>query len=215
LVIPDGAGVVWALKKRLHINTTRTPGIELSEALIDYAAHHGFRVALLGASPQVLEDVVITLQRKHASLTLCFAHHGYFDSLEHEALVTQQCLATQPQLVLVALGVPKQELWITENLPKLRGAVAIGVGGSFDVWSGQKKRAPWVFRTLHLEWLYRISSEPWRIQRTLGTLPAFVWRVLTSPTPTEGLQESNASKEAPASLKENNAEDATQPLSHQ
>ncbi|MDH4379100.1 MAG: WecB/TagA/CpsF family glycosyltransferase [Vampirovibrionales bacterium] len=214
VVIPDGAGVVWALKQRLNIMVSRTPGIEVSEALIGYAAQQGFRVGLLGASPDVMSALLDFLTLKYPALQVCFAHHGYFDSPEHEDLVTQQCLATQPQLLLVALGVPKQELWIAENLPKLRGAVAVGVGGSFDVWSGQKKRAPWAFRALHLEWLYRISSEPWRIQRILGTLPAFVWRVITSPTPTEGLQESDPSKEAPASLKENNAEDVAQTLSH-
>ena len=129
-----------------------------------------------------MSDLLNTFTLKYPALRVCFAHHGYFDSPEHEALVTQQCLATQPQFVLVALGVPKQELWIRENLPKLRGAVAVGVGGSFDVWSGQKKRAPWLFRAFHLEWLYRITSEPWSIQRILGSLPAFVWRVISAPS---------------------------------
>lgn len=106
-----------------------------------------------------------------------FGSFGINNSVECNTVV----LATQPQLLLVALGVPKQELWIEEHLPKLRGDVAVGVGGSFDVWSGAKKRAPWAFRTLYLEWLYRISSEPWRVQRILGTLPTFVWRVLKEP----------------------------------
>ena len=186
LVLPDGAGLVWALKTRGYRSVQRVPGIEFSEEALAIAAEKGYRVALIGARPDVLDRAIANLQERYPGLQVVYAHHGFFESAEQEAAVAQACAETSPQLLLVALGVPKQEKWIAEFKPLFTQTVFIGVGGSLDVWSGVTRRAPWFFRTFNLEWLYRITSEPWRIRRISKTLPLFVVKVImasiTSPS---------------------------------
>jgi N-acetylglucosaminyldiphosphoundecaprenol N-acetyl-beta-D-mannosaminyltransferase len=174
MVIPDGSGVVWALARQSH-RVRRSPGIELARRLLDHAARHGWRVALVGASPEVMDRLSERLVHDLPELKLVFAVHGYqapdaWPALEH------QLVQAQPDLVLVALGVPRQETWI-QGLPQPRTGLWMGVGGSFDVWAGTKKRAPAWMGALHIEWLYRLIKEPTRWRRMLA-LPAFVWAVL-------------------------------------
>jgi N-acetylglucosaminyldiphosphoundecaprenol N-acetyl-beta-D-mannosaminyltransferase len=178
LNLPDGAGAVWALKRQGYKNLKRLPGIEFSEAMLTLANTHGFRVAILGAKPETHELAIENLNTRFPQLNLVFHHHGYFESDVHAESIAQACIESKPQLVLVALGVPKQELWIAEYKSQFEGAVLVGVGGSLDVWSGQTQRAPALFRALNLEWLYRITSEPWRLKRVYKTLPLFVLKVL-------------------------------------
>ena len=178
LVLPDGAGLVWALRRHGYPQAQRLPGIEFSENLLAYAASHGWRVAVIGAAQPVLDAALERMKQRFAGLNVVYAHNGFFDD---NTPVINACIATQPQLVLAALGVPRQETFLADHLlPRLSsGAVGVGIGGSLDVWSGSKKRAPAAFRAVNLEWLFRISSEPWRIQRVAKTLPGFVVRVLT------------------------------------
>ena len=174
LVVPDGAGVVWALGRQ-GVRVRRSPGIELAWSLLNYAAAHGWRVALLGASPDVMERLSARLDQQLPSLQLVFAEHGYQE--EHAWPELEARLGRhRPDLVLVALGVPRQEIWIQRNRSQLPG-LWMGVGGSFDVWSGTKTRAPaWTSR-LQLEWLYRLLQDPRRWKRYL-VLPQFAWSVL-------------------------------------
>jgi len=177
LILPDGAGVVWALRRQgYHIS--RLPGIEFSEGLISWAAEAGHPIALVGATRQALEMAVETLQNRHPKLKIAYSHHGFFKTDDEENLIAQSCAATLPKIVLVALGVPRQELWIQRHRHLFPGATLIGVGGSLDVWSGKTQRAPAFMRALNLEWLYRITAEPWRIQRTYKPLTLFVVKVL-------------------------------------
>ena len=174
LVIPDGAGVVWALSRQ-GVRVVRSPGIELAWTLLGYAAAHGWRVALLGASPEVMEILRDKLPTTFPGLNLVLAVDGYQPEAAWSAIEAE--LSQQsPDLVLVALGVPRQETWSHQKQPGASG-LWMGVGGSFDVWAGQKQRAPgWMCR-LQLEWLYRLIQEPSRWRRML-VLPAFVWAVL-------------------------------------
>jgi N-acetylglucosaminyldiphosphoundecaprenol N-acetyl-beta-D-mannosaminyltransferase len=176
LVIPDGAGVVWALGRQ-GLKVRRSPGIELARRLLQHAAASGWRVALLGASPAVMERLLERLKAEIPGLQLVFSAHG-FQSPDAWPGLEQDLLATRPDLVLVALGVPRQETWIAD-LPGRRGGLWMGVGGSFDVWAGVKKRAPGWMGTLQIEWLYRLVQEPSRWRRMLS-LPAFAWAVLRS-----------------------------------
>jgi N-acetylglucosaminyldiphosphoundecaprenol N-acetyl-beta-D-mannosaminyltransferase len=176
LVIPDGAGVVWALGRQ-GLKVRRSPGIELARRLLQHAAVAGWRVALLGASPAVMERLLERLKAEIPGLQLVFSAHGY-QSPDAWPGLEQDLLATRPDLVLVALGVPRQETWIAD-LPGPRGGLWMGVGGSFDVWAGVKKRAPAWMGTLKIEWLYRLVQEPRRWRRMLS-LPAFAWAVLRS-----------------------------------
>ena len=174
LVIPDGAGVVWALGLKGY-RVRRSPGIELARDLLTHAASHGWKVALVGASPAVMDQLSRRLLRELPGLKLVLSAHGYQPPEAWPGL-EQQLLAARPELVLVALGVPRQETWI-QKLPGRRGGLWMGVGGSFDVWAGVKKRAPAWMGALQIEWLYRLFQEPSRWRRMLS-LPAFAWAVL-------------------------------------
>ena len=174
LVIPDGAGVVWALGRQGY-RVRRSPGIELARQLLVYAAAHRWRVALVGASPEVMELLVARLRAEIPGLDLAFTIHGY-QAPEQWPGIEQQLLAAKPDLVLAALGVPRQETWIQRLHPGQPG-LWMGVGGSFDVWSGTKQRAPQWMGRLQIEWLYRLIQEPSRWRRMLA-LPAFAWAVL-------------------------------------
>jgi len=177
LILPDGAGVVWALRHKKNLPVRRIPGIDFSDALITHAAAHQESIALIGASPEVNAATETALKQKYPGLVISYRHHGFS---EDKALIAQECADTHPKYVFVALGVPNQEFWIEEFKPFFTQPTAfIGVGGSFDVWSGTKKRAPALFCRLNLEWLYRITFEPWRFGRVYKPLPSFVFRILT------------------------------------
>lgn len=182
LSLPDGAGLVWALRYRGH-SVNRLPGIEFSEALLQRAANDGRPVAMIGATQDVLDLAITSLQRRYPGLNIVYAHHGFFPPSEDER-VASDCASTGPWLVLVALGVPRQELWIDRYRARFQGAILVGVGGSLDVWSGKIRRAPALFRRLNLEWFYRIVTQPFgrqgRLKRTYKTLPMFIVKILLS-----------------------------------
>lgn len=170
LKLPDGIGLVWALKRK-GINTQRLPGIEFSQALLQLAAENHWPVALIGGSPEVSAALCPALKDQYPSLDIAYLQHGYY---QDEAAVVVACKAVKPKLILLALGFPRQEEWIAQYKAQFtEGAIFVGVGGSFDVWSGTKKRAPKLFRAFQLEWFYRIASEPWRLKRVMATLPQF------------------------------------------
>jgi N-acetylglucosaminyldiphosphoundecaprenol N-acetyl-beta-D-mannosaminyltransferase len=176
LIIPDGAGVVWAVRlSGQQIN--RLPGVELSLAALNRAAQLGRKVALIGARQEVLEKLLYELPTQMPGLQIVASHNGFFTEEDAEA-VAEQIADHKPDLVLVALGVPKQEFFIDRFAHAFPQAVMVGVGGSFDVWAGEVKRAPKVMRDLHLEWLYRLAVEPWRWRRMGSSLPNFGFQVL-------------------------------------
>ncbi|GIW21992.1 MAG: hypothetical protein KatS3mg068_0999 [Candidatus Sericytochromatia bacterium] len=100
-----------------------------------------------------------------------------FFSKDDEENIIKEINSLNVDIIFVGLGVPKQEKWIKENINKLNAKVFVGVGGSFDVFSGKIKRAPKIMINLHLEWLYRLYKEPWRWKRMLA-LPKFVFKIL-------------------------------------
>jgi N-acetylglucosaminyldiphosphoundecaprenol N-acetyl-beta-D-mannosaminyltransferase len=174
LVIPDGAGVVWALARQGY-RVRRSPGIELARALLEYGARHGWRVALVGASPEVMASLRERLVAEIPGLDLVLTLHGYQDPALWPGLEAE-LRGLRPDLVLAALGVPRQETWI-QRLHQGQPGLWMGVGGSFDVWAGSKQRAPAWMGRLQIEWLYRLIQEPSRWRRMLA-LPAFAWEVL-------------------------------------
>ena len=174
LVIPDGAGVVWALSRQ-GVRVRRSPGIELAHALLRYAERHGWKVALIGAAPEVMERLQQRLAMEMPGLPLVFSAHGYQPPDAWPALETR-LKAEAPDLVLLALGVPRQETW-ARRVRQGQPGLWMGVGGSFDVWAGAKKRAPRWMSRFQVEWLYRLVQEPSRWRRMLS-LPTFVWEVL-------------------------------------
>jgi len=176
LIIPDGSGVVWALRLSGQA-IERLAGIDLASAALHRAAIAGRPVALIGGRPDVLATLEKVLPKVHPGLKIVASHHGYFTAAEEEAVV-DELAGCQPELVLVALGVPKQEYFIDQWRSAFPKAVMIGVGGSFDIWTGLSRRAPRFMQRLHLEWLYRLISEPWRWRRIGSALPRFGLQVL-------------------------------------
>lgn len=187
LIIPDGAGVVWALRLAGQ-QAERLPGIDLAAKALSRAASQGRRVALLGGKPEILEQCLHVLPKLHPGLKIVAHHHGYFSSDQEEEIV-EEIAAADPELILFALGVPKQEYFIDKWQQSFPRAVMIGVGGSFDVWAGAVKRAPVVFQRCHLEWLHRLISEPWRFKRMSSSLPRFGLQVLGDSLMKRGQEE--------------------------
>ena len=173
LVIPDGAGVVLYLRLLFQQKVKRCPGIELAESLLQDAT---VRVFFYGGAPEVAAAAAATWQKQVPHLNIVGTQHGYISPAEAEEL-SQNLKQLQPQLILVGLGVPRQELWIAQHRFLCPQATWIGVGGSFDVWAGVKTRAPAWLANNHLEWLYRLYQEPWRWRRMLA-LPEFAWKAL-------------------------------------
>ena len=175
LVIPDGAGVVLYLRFQGK-PVQRCPGIELAEALLRQAGSLGSEpVFFFGGAPGVAIAATAVWQQRVRGLAIA-SMHGYLSPVEEKEL-EQTLKDLQPRLILVGLGVPRQEFWIAEHRHLCPQAIWIGVGGSFDIWAGVKTRAPAWFCNNHLEWLYRLYQEPWRWRRMLA-LPQFAWKVL-------------------------------------
>lgn len=176
LIIPDGAGVVFYLKMKGKTQR-RCPGIELAETLLAQAAINGWQVVFFGGAPGIPDQAKENWLKQYPDLQIT-TQHGYLTP-ETEAQWTAKLKQLQPQLIFTCLGVPKQEFWIQEHRHLCPHSTWIGLGGSFDVWAGVKKRAPKLWQKLHLEWLYRLYQEPWRWRRMLS-LPQFAWRSLWS-----------------------------------
>lgn len=174
LVIPDGIGVEIGLKI-LGYNVRRIAGIEFSHRMIEECAKNSQSVALVGAKPQIVEKAKENLEKEISGLYVTYAHDGYFSNDEE---IINELKIRQPRLVLCALGSPKQEEFIIKAKQVLPNALFVGVGGSFDVWSGIVERAPEIYQKLGLEWLYRTVKEPKRFKRIFPTLPLFVLKVL-------------------------------------
>lgn len=170
LVIPDGIGVEIGLRISGY-NVKRIPGIQFAHRMLQECKF----VALIGAKPEVNKLACENLKEEFENLNIVYAQDGYFKDDER---VLTELKQANPRLVLCALGSPKQELFILEAKKLLPNALFIGVGGSFDVWSGQVERAPEIWQKLGLEWLYRTIKEPQRFKRIFPTLPLFVLRVL-------------------------------------
>ena len=178
LVIPDGAGVVLYLQWLLWQKVDRYPGIELAEKLLRELGQQetGTKVFFYGGATGVAAKAAEVWQQEVSGLNIIGTHSGYHTPEEEQQL--QKTLAQlQPQLIFVGLGVPRQELWIAKNRHLCPPAVWIGVGGSFDIWSGIKTRAPAWLANNNLELLYRLYQEPWRWRRMLA-LPEFALKAL-------------------------------------
>ena len=174
LVIPDGIGVQIGLKI-LGYNVRRIAGIEFSRRMIEECAKSEQSVALVGAKSEIVQKAKENLEHEIQGLYVTYAHDGYFRDDDE---ILNELKIRQPRLVLCALGSPKQEEFILKAKELLPDALFVGVGGSFDVWSGVVERAPEIYQKLGLEWLYRTVKEPKRFKRIFPTLPLFVLKVL-------------------------------------
>lgn len=174
LVVADGIGVEIGLKI-LGYKVKRIAGIDLGKALVEKFTASGKSVAMIGAKPGVVDSAIENLSKEYQNLNVVYSHDGYFDNDED---IIESVISANPDLILVALGSPKQEFLIHNLKEKLPNSTLIGLGGSFDVWAGVVERAPKIYQKLGLEWLYRTLKEPKRFKRIFPTLPLFVLKVL-------------------------------------
>jgi N-acetylglucosaminyldiphosphoundecaprenol N-acetyl-beta-D-mannosaminyltransferase len=168
LAMPDGIGLIFASRLLGQPLKERVIGVDLMEKICQRAAQKKWSVFLLGGQEGVAEKAAENLRKRYQGLKIEFGNSS--PSFEQ-----------QPIILFVALGAPKQEKWIVQNLEKIPSVkLAIGVGGAFDFISGRVRRAPKLFRLLGLEWFWRLLRQPWRVSRIFNALVRFPWLVLKS-----------------------------------
>ena len=172
LVVPDGAGVLWAAEQQGKKFKERVTGVDLACSLLQEAAARQTAVYLFGGAPGIAEQAAANVQQQLGSLNIVGTHSGFFSADEEQGII-EDIRSKGTRILLVALGVPKQEKWISEHLYELGPCVCKGVGGTFDVLAGKAGRAPKWMQDNRLEWLYRLLKEPTRFKRMLA-LPKFV-----------------------------------------
>ena len=178
LVVPDGAGTVWAARHLGHAMPERVAGYDLAQELLRCAPAEGRRVYFFGSAPGVAEKAKAKAEQLYPGIEIVGVRNGFFSPADNAAIIAE-IRAARPDLLLVALGVPKQEKWIAAHLAELGVPVAIGVGGTLDVMAGVMKRAPYWMQRAKLEWLFRGLMQPKRAGRLLA-LPKFVLKVHAS-----------------------------------
>jgi N-acetylglucosaminyldiphosphoundecaprenol N-acetyl-beta-D-mannosaminyltransferase len=176
LVVPESSGILWASRMMNAPLREFTPGIDLMMAICRMAAERGHPAFFLGGAPGVAEAAGHLLQNRFPFFELAGTHHGYFKPDEEPAIL-EKIRKAKPTLLFVGMGMPVQEKWIAAHLQSMGVPVVMGVGGSFDVLSGKLRRAPPLMRRAGIEWLYRLTQEPWRWRR-IAQLPMFAWKVL-------------------------------------
>jgi N-acetylglucosaminyldiphosphoundecaprenol N-acetyl-beta-D-mannosaminyltransferase len=178
LLIPDGIGVVWAMRRLDGTNAQRVPGSELMPKLCELAKRRGYRVFLFGSKEEVNREAAELLVERYPGLKIAGRQNGYLEDHEMPALVNR-INASGADILFVALGSPKQEQWITKWVPHLRVGICQGIGGTLDTIVGTVKRAPPIFCKLGLEWFYRLVTDPRRARRQVA-LPLFAAKVILS-----------------------------------
>ncbi|WEK53936.1 MAG: WecB/TagA/CpsF family glycosyltransferase [Candidatus Cohnella colombiensis] len=176
LVVPDGAGVVWAARHVKQPVKERVAGFDLMHELLSEGDKRGWSVYLLGTSADTLNAASANLQKKFPGVRFVGQRDGYFTDQEDGAVIAS-IREANPDMLFVARATMNQEPWIEKYHHELGVPVVMGVGGSFDVVAGKLKRAPAIFRKLHLEWFYRLLQEPSRFPRML-VLPKFALKVI-------------------------------------
>ncbi|MEI6045355.1 MAG: WecB/TagA/CpsF family glycosyltransferase [Chloroflexota bacterium] len=180
MTTPDGIGLILAGRILRHPFRGRVTGVALSHALAQRSAQTGVRFFLLGAGPGIAEEAALRFTQLYPGISIV----GVFDGKagpEGDAESLARIRAAQPDLVLVAYGMVKQDRWALRNIEESGATVAIGVGGVLDYVSGRISLAPPLLRRLGLEWAYRLYKEPWRWRRQVALL-GFVWAVACQST---------------------------------
>ena len=175
LVVPDGAGTVWAARHLGVAMPERVAGYDLTQHLLARAPQTKRKIFFFGSAPGVADKAKIKAEAEYPGIQIVGVRDGYFKK-EQEQEIIDQIKNAHPDLLLAALGVPKQEKWLYEHLQELNVPVSIGVGGTLDVMAGVMKRAPLWMQKAKLEWLFRGLLQPKRIGRLMA-LPRFVIKV--------------------------------------
>jgi len=175
MVLADGIGILIAAKWRKIAIPARVPGCDITIKLLKAAEGHS--CYLLGAAPGVADAARNHLQQQ--GINVIGARDGYFDEAI-EKIILAEIQALKPDILLVGMGMPRQEEWAAAYLHTLPCKITLCIGGTIDIMAGNVRRAPKIMRRLGLEWLYRLISDPSRMRRMLD-LPRFVWAVFKEP----------------------------------
>ncbi|HSN76283.1 MAG TPA: WecB/TagA/CpsF family glycosyltransferase [Anaerolineae bacterium] len=175
LCVADGVGLLWAARRLGAQLPERVTGSDLVPLVAEAAAQRGWRLYLLGAAAGVAEQTAHELEQRSPGLRIVGVYAGSPAEAEATAIV-QRVTAAAPDVLLVAYGAPAQDLWVARHKVALGVPVMMGVGGAFDHIVGVQRRAPLWVQHMHLEWLWRLVTQPWRWRRQLA-LPRFVWAV--------------------------------------
>ena len=175
MVTADGSGVVWASRQLGEPLEQRVTGIDLVNSICERSAQDKWKIYILGSAPGVAATAAMNIRDKFPGCNIVGTHHGYFNAKEEKQILAE-LEQLKPDVLFVALGAPKQEYWIADHIQQLNIPVAMGIGGSMDVLSGNVKRAPKWMQKMSLEWLYRLLIQPTRFKRVLA-LPKFMLAV--------------------------------------
>lgn len=172
-IIADGIGIVKGAKMLGYTLPGTIPGVDVCSELFKYCNELNKSIFLFGAKKRC-KKLVDTIKQKYPNAIIAGYENGY--KKDRQAVFTR-IKTLEPDVILVALGIPEQELLIYNNINDFDKGIFIGVGGSFDVLSGVKKRAPKIFIKLHLEWLYRIIREPKRFKRFFNSNVKYIFKI--------------------------------------
>ena len=175
LVVPDGAGTVWAARHLGKFMPERVAGFDLVQELMKIAPAREIRFFLFGSAPGIAEKAKLKAETLYRGIKIVGVRNGYFTAADEPEIISQ-IKNSRADILLAALGVPKQEKWLFKHKDTLKIPVSIGVGGTFDVMAGVVKRAPLWMQKARLEWLFRAMLQPSRAGRLIA-LPKFVLKV--------------------------------------
>ena len=173
ILVPDGISIIKKAKK-YNINIKqRITGVDISSKALEICNKNKKSIYLFGAKKEVIKSLISKIKKDYSNINILGYNDGYVSDKDK---IMKEIIKLSPDLVLIALGVPNQELLINKYIEKAKKGVFIGVGGTFDVLSGCKKRAPKLFIKLNLEWLYRIICEPKRLKRFIQNNIVFMFK---------------------------------------
>lgn len=176
IIIPDGVGTVICSKIVGKPVKEKIAGIEVMDNIIKKCEKENQGIYLLGSTKEVVDMCNINLRTKYHKLNILGSHDGYF-KIDNCEDILSEIEELKPEVLFVAMGCPRQELFITKYMERLPCKIFMGVGGSFDNIAGNVKRAPKWMINLGMEWLYRVIKEPFRIKR-LASIPKFILMVI-------------------------------------
>lgn len=174
VMVPDGIGVLKAGKKIGYNIEERITGIDIANELLKFGNEQKKSIYLFGSKQEVIDSMKIVIKEQYPNLKLVGTSNGYVTDKDK---VFDEIVKLEPDIVLVALGIPLQEMLIYKHLNRFKKGIFVGIGGSSDVISGMKKRAPKIFIKLNLEWLYRIMKEPKRFKRFYNSNVKFILEI--------------------------------------
>ena len=184
LITADGIGLIYAAKIKKKPLKERVTGYDLSLKLLDLANENGLALYLLGGKEGVAKKAAENIKKDYPNIRIAGYHHGYFKGShndkpghEEERKIIEEINSSNPDIIFVGLGFPKQEIWIDSNRDNVKGKLIIGNGGVMDILSGNLSPTPDFIRKLGFEWLHRLLREPSRIKRQ-KILPKFMLQVI-------------------------------------